>query len=174
MKKITLLLALLVSCTIGISQSLTTQQLARKFDGALSLYFYKNTLRMLNQSESKEFDDLIKDIEKMKFVMIDKADKLDGKAYKALTNEYKKESFEPVMTSRHQGRNFDIFVKDKKGSPLGTVVLVNDSTSLIVLDIIGTMDITKAYTLFNTIDNSTDIGNRIKNFVDKDKKKNKD
>ena len=37
-----------------------------------SLYFYQNTLRMLNQTENKEFDELIKDIEKMKFLMIEK------------------------------------------------------------------------------------------------------
>jgi hypothetical protein len=49
---------------IGFSQTKTTVDLDKKYDG-LSLYFYKNTLRMLNQKDDKEFDELIKDIEKM-------------------------------------------------------------------------------------------------------------
>ena len=84
--------------------------------------------------------------------------------------DYQSESYESIMTSRYDGRNFDIYVKDAKGAP-GTVVLVNDSTSLFVLDMIGTIDVTKVGALFSTIDENTDIGNRIKSFMNhKDKK----
>ena len=51
------------------AQTKTTQALDDKYEG-LSLYFYKNTLRMLNQTDDPSFDELIKDIEKMKFMMI--------------------------------------------------------------------------------------------------------
>ena len=61
-------------------------------------------------------------------------------------------------------------MKDKKGSSLGTVVLVNDSTSLYVLDIIGTIDVRKASSLFSTIDSSSDIGKQIKNFTNRKEK----
>ena len=133
---------------------------------------------MLNQSENKEFDDMIKDIEKMKFLMVDKDTKNFGpNDYKKLMKDYQSESYESIMTSRYDGRNFDIYVKDAKGAP-GTVVLVNDSTSLFVLDMIGTIDVTKVGTLFSTIDENTDIGNRIKSFMNhngkKDKNKDKD
>jgi hypothetical protein len=62
-------------CASG--QTKTTQSLDDKYDG-LTLYFYRNTLRMLNQSEDKSFDELIKDIEKMRFLMIDKANSKFG------------------------------------------------------------------------------------------------
>jgi hypothetical protein len=79
------------------------------------------------------------------------------------------------MTGRMQGRSFDVYIKDK---PRGTVVLVNDSTNLYVLDMIGTIDASKVGSLFSTIDQSTDIGQRIKNFTDhkgkKDWKKDKE
>ena len=128
---------------------------------------------MLNQSDNKEFDELIKDIEKLKFLMVDKTLKNFGPLeYKKLKNDYLNEDYENVMTSRLEGRNFDMYMKDKKGSSLGTVLLVNDSTNLYVLDMIGTIDLTKAGSLFNTIDQSTDIGQRIRNFADhKDKRK---
>jgi hypothetical protein len=74
------------------------------------------------------------------------------------------------MTSRSGGRSFDIYMKDKKGSSLGTVVLVNDSTNLFVLDIIGTIDVSKASSLFSAIDESSDIGKQIKGFTDRKEK----
>lgn len=171
MKKI-VLIAALVSCIniITSAQSKTTQVLDDRFEG-LSLYFYKNTLRMLNQKDDPDFDALIKNIEKMKFLLIDKqSDKFGKKEYTQLLNDYKAESFEVVMTSRYQGRNFDIYMKDKKGSSLGTVVLVNDSTNLYVLDIIGTIDVSKASSLFSAIDSSSDIGKQIKNFTERKEK----
>ena len=130
---------------------------------------------MLNQSDNKEFDELIKNIEKLKFLMVDKTAKNFGPSeYKKLKNDYVNEAYENVMTSRLEGRNFDMYMKDKKGSSLGTVLLVNDSTNLYVLDIIGTIDLTKAGSLFNTIDQSTDIGQRIRNFADHKHKDDKD
>ena len=176
MKKILTIAALVFfSNVLLFAQSKTTQALDDKFEG-LSLYFYKNTLRMLNQKADPDFDALIKDIEKMKFVLIDKsADKFGKSEYKKLVSDYQSESFEPIMTSRYQGKSFDIYMKDKKGSSLGTVVIVNDSTNMYVLDIIGTIDVSKASSLFSAIDSSTDIGQQIKNFTtrkEKDSDKN--
>src|SRR6186997_3580655 len=79
------------------AQSKTTEELAKKNSEALSLFFYNNTLRMLNQQEDKDFDALIKDIEKMKFLMIDKKTSFDNGGYKKLVSSYKAESFEEIM-----------------------------------------------------------------------------
>jgi len=170
MKKLTLVSLLTLFSISTFAQAKTTDALQKQFDGSLSLYFYKNTLRMLNQSDNKEFDELIRNIEKLKFLMIDKTDKgfVVGD-YKKLAKDYQGESYESIMSSRHEGRNFDVYFKDVKGSTPGTVVIVNDSTSLFILDIVGKIDVSKVGTLFSAIDESTDIGSRIKNFV-----KNKD
>jgi hypothetical protein len=172
MKKNALAFMLLLSSTMLMAQSATTQTLASNFNDAFSLYFYKNTLRMLNQTDSPEFDEMIKNIEKMRFLMINKEESKFGKnEYKNLVTNYQDEKFENMMTGRSNGRNFDVYMKDQKGSPLGTVVLVNDSSSLYVLDIIGSIDLSKATQLFQTLDQSTDIGQKIRQFTDhKDKK----
>ena len=121
---------------------------------------------MLNQQDSKEIDDLINNIEKLKFLMVDKNAKGFGPAdYKKLTSDYRKESYEQIVSGRIEGRSFDIFFKDAKGSTPGTILLVNDSSSLFVLDMIGTIDVNKAGALFSMIDGSTDIGKKIKNFT---------
>src|SRR5882672_8443283 len=86
------------------AQTKTTDELDKKSEG-LSLYFYKNTLRMLNQKDDKDFDELIKDIEKMKFLMIDKVKtKFADGDYKKLKSGYQSESYEEMMTSRFQGK----------------------------------------------------------------------
>jgi hypothetical protein len=149
-------------------QTKTTDALQKAHSDALAFYFYNNTLRMLNQSEDKAFDELISNIEKMKFLMITKGGSFGTAQYKTLKSGYKAERFEEIMSSRYQGRNFDIFLKDKDGKTEGMVVTVNDSTSLYVLDIVGSIALDKVTTLFKSLDESTDIGKKIKDFVKKD------
>lgn len=163
-----LIVILLLAVTNVFGQTKTTESLHKAHGDALALYFYNNTLRMLNQSEDKAFDELIRDIQKMKFLMIDKGTNFGASQYKQLVSGYKSESFEEIMTSRYQGRNFDVFLKDNKGKTEGMIVTVNDSTSLFVLDIVGSIAIDKVTTLFKTIDESTDIGKKIKDFAKKD------
>jgi hypothetical protein len=147
------------------AQSKTTEALHKKHSEALSLFFYNNTLRMVNQIDDKEFDELIKDIEKMKFLMIKKEDFVKND-YKKLISDYKAEAFEEMMTSRHDGKNFDIYIKE--GKTKGMIVTVNDSTNLYVLDIVGSIPLNKVTKLFSTIDESSEIGKRIKSFASKD------
>ncbi len=161
---------LFVVLSFGASaQSKTTQLLQDQNKDAFSLYFYQNTLRMLNQVDDKEFDELIKDIEKMKFLMIVKDANFSGTDYKKLVSDYKKESFEEIMTSRYEGKNLDIYLKE--GKERGMVVLVNDSTNLYVLDIVGQLALNKVTKLYSVLDNSQDITGRIFKEAKKDTKK---
>lgn len=156
------------------AQTKTTEALSSRFENAMELYFYKNTLKMLNQAEDPAFDELIKDIEKMKFLMVDKSTDNFGPAdFKKLKGDYVKEEYEEMVTSRVEGRTFDVYIREDKGRVMGTVILVSDSTNLYVLDILGRVAIHQASALFNTLDESSDIGKKIKDFVgDGDRKKN--
>ncbi len=170
---IRLFILLLLASLVAEAQTKTTENLDKKYEG-MSLFFYKNTLRMLNQQDNKEFDEMIKDIEKMRFVMIDKKKHAVPQGeYASLKKSYKAEQYEEMMTGRIDGRNFEILVREQSGRVKGTIILASDSSSLIVLDILGRIALEKASSLFNTIDQSTDVSKMIKNFVsgDKDKKK---
>ena len=59
---------ILANTSLVLAQSKTTETLHEKYSDSRSFFFYNNTLRMLNQEENKEFDELIKDIEKMKLL----------------------------------------------------------------------------------------------------------
>jgi hypothetical protein len=158
----TLLLLLVVLSITGKAQSNVTEKLHKKYSEALSLFFYHNTLRMINQTEDKDFDALIKDIEKLKFLMI-KKEGFGKSDYQKLLADYKSESFEEMMTSRHDGKNFDVYMKDGKSK--GMIVAVNDAENLYVLDIVGSIPLNKVTKLFSTIDESSEIGKRIKDFA---------
>jgi hypothetical protein len=154
-----------VLTTISVSiqaQSETTEKLHKKYHEALSLFFYNNTLRMINQKDDKEFDALIKDIEKMKFLMIKKEDFGKGD-YQKLITDYKSEAFEEMMTSRHDGKNFDVYMREGKSK--GMVVAINDAENLYVLDIVGSIPLNKVTTLFKEIDESSEIGKKIQEFA---------
>ncbi len=165
-----LVLFFVIASGILHAQSNTTEALHKQNSGALSLFFYNNTLRMINQTEDKDFDELVKDIEKMKFLMIKKEQQhFTASKYKQLVSDYKAESFEEIMTSRHQGKNFDVYVKEKDGKTKGMIVTVNDTESLYVLDIVGSIALNKITSFFSAIDQSSEVGKKIQNFMQKDK-----
>jgi hypothetical protein len=167
MKNKILLLALSILLPSAISaQSATTEALHKDHNEALALFFYNNTLRMLNQAEDKEFDELIRDIEKMRFLMIKKAESGFGAHdYKKLVSNYKSEAFEEVMTSRYEGKSFDVYLREKDGKTKGMLVLINDADNLYVLDILGQIALDKVTKLYSTLDESTDISSKIKAFT---------
>jgi hypothetical protein len=160
------LLVIAISFGSVKAQSKTTEALHKKYSDAMAFFFYNNTLRMLNQTEDKAFDELIKDIEKMKFLLIKKSpDDFSSKEYKKLVSDYKSESFEEIMTSRYDGKNFEIYIKEENKKTKGMLVLINDSTNLYVLDILGSIALNKVTQLYNTLDASSDIGSKIKMFT---------
>lgn len=161
--------ALLLVLTVPAwCQTKTTEALQKEHGDALAFYFYNNTLRMLNQKEDPGFDELIKDIEKMKFLVIEKDQNFESSDYKKLISDYKAEAFEEIMTSRLEGKNFDVFLKEKNGKTQGMIVTVNDSSTLYVLDIVGSIALNKVTSLFNTIDGSSDIAEKIREMAKKD------
>ncbi|HYG03793.1 MAG TPA: DUF4252 domain-containing protein [Chryseosolibacter sp.] len=162
MKNMFAVLALVLFVTSAKAQSETTEALQKKYD-AQAFFFYNNTLRMLNQANDSSFDELIKDVEKMKFLMIKKgAGSID---YKRVVGDYKNESFEEMMSSRHKGKNFDIFVKEKNNKTTGMLVLINDDANLLVMDIVGSIALNKVTKLFETLDESADFGKKIREFT---------
>jgi hypothetical protein len=163
------IIAFLLFCSFNLlGQSQTTEDLHKKHSGARAYFFYHNTLRMINQSEDKDFDALIKDIKKMKFLMIDQTT-FNTAAYKSLIGSYKKESFEEIMTSRFEGKNIDVLLKEIQGKTEGMILTVSDGKSLFVLDIVGSIALDKVTSFLTTFQKSSDVDEKIKQFLNPDK-----
>ncbi len=159
---------MLAGAAQALAQTKTTEKLDKDY-GGMSLYFYKNTLRMLNQKEDPAFDEMIKDIEKIRFVMIDRNEgkKFTSADYTKLKSEYlKKESFEEIMNGRMDGRNMNVIVRESGGKVKGTVIMAGDSSNLYVLDILGKVALEKASSLFKMIDENSGLAEKLKNHID--------
>lgn len=151
--------------TTAFAQTKTTNELEQRFTGSFALFFYNNTLKMLNQTEDPAFDELIKDIEKMKFLMVDKSAKNFSKQdYATLIKGYESEAYENMMTARSDGKNFDVYLKKENDRVKGTVILVNDSASLYVLDVVGRVNPQQVTKFFSSLDANSDIAQKIKSF----------
>jgi hypothetical protein len=169
MRRIPLIFLLMIATAVAVNaQTKTTEDLDAEVDG-LSLYFYKNTLRMLNQEDNKEFDEMIKDIEKMRFLLIDRLEESFGTdEYKDLKSRYLSESYEEVMSSRLDGRNFEVYIRESGGDVKGTIILASDSSQLFVLDILGKVALEKVPDFFKSLDENSDIGKKVKDFMNID------
>ena len=166
MKKSFLLLLTTIFSIALSAQTKTTNDLHKKYEDAFALYFYSNTLKMLNQTGDKDFDELVKDIEKMKFLMIDKAElKFSPKEYSTLIKGYQSEDYENMMSARSNGKNFDVYLREDNNKVKGTLILVNDSSKLYILDIIGRVQPNQAIKFFNALDQNSDIAQKLKGFA---------
>ena len=147
-------------CLISKGQSDATQDFSDKFDdSSFELFFYKSTLRMLNMSSTREYYEMVRDIEKAKFINVTKYDSIDYTAdYKEYISDLNEEGYEALMTLRHEGNDMNILEKSEDGESEGMVLVVNGPEYLIVLDILGKFDIQNASTLISTIQ-SFDISN---------------
>jgi CRISPR/Cas system-associated endonuclease/helicase Cas3 len=170
-----ILIAGVFMASVAIGQTKTTNALEKQFEDSFVLFFYNNTLKMLNQTEDKEFDELIKDIEKMKFLMINKsAANFSNADYKALVTGYKSEKYENMMSARSEGKNFDVYLMEENDRVKGTVILVNDSAQLYVLDVVGRVNPNQVTKFFSSLDENSDIAGKIKGFMgDADNSKKK-
>lgn len=169
MKKI--ILALMVISSTAMAQTKTTNDFASAYSSR-TFFLYNNTLRMLNQAGDPSFDELIKDIEKMKIVWVNKTEKKFGAdQYKKLIGAYKSEKFEEIMASKFEGKSFNAYIKEVAGDTKGIVVTVDDAENVYVLDIVGKVALNKITSLFTTLNDSSDIGAKIKNMMTKEEKK---
>ncbi len=135
-------------------QTKTTQAFHKANEDAFVLFFYSNTLKMLNQDDNPEFDELIKGIDKMKFIRVDNQTKnLDKETYKELVEDYKDEDFEDLMTMRHEGMNINAYIQERSGVTTGIVLLMQDNESLSILDIKGEVPISKLTSLISKVKN---------------------
>ena len=148
-------ITLLFGCMAGslLAQSNTTQTLHKKYDDAFYLYFYENTLRMINQDDNPEFASLIDNIEKMKFLKLDENDGFSVTEYPELLDGYKEEAFEELMTMRQNGSNINVLIKEKDKVTLGLVMLIRDETSLSILDIKGSVPLNQLVSLYDKVKN---------------------
>jgi DNA repair exonuclease SbcCD ATPase subunit len=144
MKRLILLTTLIGMGLVSFGQSKTTQDFHKKHQNAFTLFFYNNTLKMYIPEDNQEFTEMIKDLEKVKVVKIDKVkDKFSKTDYATLVKNYKDEKFEDLMSMNKDGSDIQVYIKEKNGKTLGLVILMNEKDSLTIVDILGSIPFNK-------------------------------
>lgn len=151
MKKLALLSIILVPL-MALGQSKTTKSLEEKYEDAFGLFFYNNTLNMLNQTDDEDFAELIKDIDKMKFLRISrKENKITQAQITDLIADYKAEDFEDLMTMRYEGMNVQVYIQEDDKVTTGLVFIMSDEESLSVLDVKGAVPMSQLANLISKV-----------------------
>ncbi len=165
--KTILAVAFLFITSICLAQTETTNEFDRMYSSR-TFFLYNNTLRMINQKGDKAFDELIKDIEKMKVVWVSKKNKNFGaEQYKKLVAGYQAEKFEEIMNTKHEGKSFNAYIKEKDGDTKGVVITVDDGENVYVMDIVGKIALNQITSFFSALDNNSDIGQKFKSMMNK-------
>ncbi|HMP98800.1 MAG TPA: DUF4252 domain-containing protein [Cyclobacteriaceae bacterium] len=154
---------LLLSAGFGVcAQSQTSKKLSEQYDTSLSLFFYRNTLRMLNFNDDPEFDKMINGIEKLRFITFEKEKNNFGTtAYNELVAAYLKESFEELMSVRSQDANFNVFIREAAGKTKAMLLLADTGESIMLLDMLGSVPLDKIGDLYGTVSEINGRGQRI-------------
>ena len=157
MKKLILLLVFALPATL-FAQSETTDRFHKKNDDATALFFYRNSLRMLNMNDNPQVEELIRDIEKMKFLRVSKSESgFDKAQYRSLVDEYHEEQFEDLMTMRSDGTNFNVFIKEKDKITKGLVILLDSEDDFAILDIKGAVPLNRVAELVKYVQSTDDL-----------------
>ena len=143
MKKIILLLLTMLPI-LSFGQSDTMRKWHDKYEDAFTLFFYQSTLNMLNMENNEEFQDIIKDIDKMKLITINKSENtFTSEDYKELVSDYKGEEFEELMSMRQKEANINAYIKEKNGITKGIAVLIHSDSTMTIIDLKGSVPLNK-------------------------------
>jgi hypothetical protein len=146
---------LLTLSSWSMAQTIHTQKLHEEHPDAFTLFFYKSTIRMLDPTNSEEYFNMIKGIEKAKFLRFDSLELSDDDLAQ-FKKEIMADSFEEGMTFRRSEGTANVFIRDKEGEKEGIIFIMKAEDEVYILDIVGKvavsslMELTKKMDSFKT------------------------
>ena len=151
MKKI-LLITFLLASTLAYSQSKSVERYRQANEPGLTLFFYKNTLKMYARISLKldemgedvpDLMEMIKGIEKVKFYNYTPNNaSFSPSSFNQLKKEVEAENYESMMDARTNGARLNILMRERRGTPEAFVVFVESADGYSILDIDGAPDLT--------------------------------
>lgn len=150
---VSLALPLMVS---GQSKSVT--RFRSDFKETTNLFFYSSTLKMLDTENNPEFAGLLKDIEEIRVLTYKKADqKFSKNDLAGLKGDLQDEAYNNIMMINDKGNSVNVYSREKKGRMAGLVAIVEDKESLVLIDLIGSIDLKKFLELKQKLDTTTPL-----------------
>jgi hypothetical protein len=110
---------------------------------------------MVNINKDKAFNDMVKDIRKLKIILSENKTSFKKEDIKALQKGIKNEDYKDMIMVNNGKGSIHIYVKEKDSQPIGFAGIVNSDSSLIVIDLEGKISPTAIQKL---ISGNLDIG----------------
>jgi hypothetical protein len=151
-RTIVIVLSLVIHIALS-AQSKTIEKFRKAHPEDQNVFFYSSTLNMLNVEESSDFENLIKDIEKIAVLIYKKENKaLNSENINGIIKGLKKEKYVELMIINESGNKINLYKKDKKDRTVGFAAFVDNEESLVLIDVKGSIDFKKFMELKNKID----------------------
>jgi len=150
-KSVFFLLMLIAMSSYGQSKSIT--RFRSDFKENSNMFFYSSTLKMLNTENNPELAEMLDDIEEIRVLNYEKnAQKFNSSDISGLKNSLKEEDYNIIMTMNENGNSITLYNREKRGKTVGFVAMVENSKSLVLIDLIGSIDVKKFLELKQKID----------------------
>ena len=134
------------------------RNLADEFPDARVLMFYHSTLNMLNLEDDPEFAEMIRDIEKIKVLIVEKSSSDDkNEAVTELKLDLGKYDFEELMTINSKDYDIGVYINDDDGDIDGFFFIMNEEDSLIAVDLVGSMPVSDVGMLIDKMKQANDF-----------------
>ena len=130
-----------------IAQSSVITDFKENHEPALSLYFYPSTLRMIDIERNVEYDEMIREIKKARFLKMDSGAVSKTEMNKLIT-DLVNEGFEEVMFIKNKDTDVRVWGIEKRNPEL--IIISKSDEELMLLEINGMINIAKIPKLTQT------------------------
>ncbi len=121
------------------------------------MFFYSSTLKMLNSENNPQLADLLGDIEEIRVLNYEKGKQnLSHDDVVGLKVALENEDYVNLMMTNEKGNTIGFYSRQKRGRTVGFVAVVENRESLVLIDLIGSIDVKKFLELKQKLDTRLD------------------
>lgn len=147
---------LLAGTVFSFGQSKSITRFRSDFKENTNVFFYSSTLKMLNAENNPELASMLNDIEEIRVLNYDKASqKFNQDDISGLKKALHEENYMDIMVINENGNSINLYNREKRGKTVGFVAIVENKESLVLIDLIGSIDVKKFMELKNKLDKQT-------------------
>ena len=138
--KIITILAFIAIPLLSQAQSKVMRELGNDYPDAFVLMFYHSSLNMLNLDDDPDFARMIKDIEKIKVLRIDKdVDEFRKEDVTSLKADLTDDGFEQLMVIKSKDYDIGVYILEDDDDIEGFFLLMNEEENFTAIDVLGSM-----------------------------------
>ncbi len=151
--RIVFFLLFLVISAESFTQSKSITRFRSNFKENSNLFFYSSTLKMLNTENNPELAEMLKDIEEIRVLNYTKAEQhFNGDDIRRLKSSLKEEEYNDLMVIQENGNSVNLYSRERRGKMVGFVAVVDNRESLVLIDLVGSIDVKKFMELKQKLD----------------------